>query len=132
MSAAAASGVRFAPNEFRYNIRAAAALVPSLIVAAALGGRIVMAVLTVGAMVWYLLDAMALREGSLTVVRPRTACQDHAPAVPSAAAGRPRRAAEARLSSPLQLALRPARPRQRCHALPCAAAAHVGGGARRL
>jgi hypothetical protein len=71
MSAAAASGVRFAPGEFRYNLRVAAALVPSLIVAAALGGRLVMAVLTVGAMVWYLLDAMALREGSLTVVRGR-------------------------------------------------------------
>lgn len=63
-----ATGVRFAPGEFRYNGRVAAALVPSMMVAAALGGRVVMAVLTVGAMIWYLLDAMSLREGSLTVV----------------------------------------------------------------
>jgi len=69
MASTAASGVRFAVNEFQYNGRVAAALVPALIVAAALGGRIVMAVLTVGAMVWYLLDAVSLREGSLTVVR---------------------------------------------------------------
>jgi hypothetical protein len=62
------TGVRFAPAEFRYNGRVAAALVPAMIVAAALGGRMVMGVLTIGAMVWYLLDAMSLREGSLTVV----------------------------------------------------------------
>ena len=59
---------RFTPAEFRYNGRVAAALVPSMAVAAALGGRAGMAVLTVGAMVWYLLDAMSLREGSLSVV----------------------------------------------------------------
>ncbi|KAI8462777.1 MAG: hypothetical protein J3K34DRAFT_168086 [Monoraphidium minutum] len=64
---AAGGGVRFAPAEFRYNGRVAAALVPALAVAAALGGRLVMGVMTVGAMVWYLLDAMSLREGSLTV-----------------------------------------------------------------
>jgi hypothetical protein len=61
--------VRFAPGEFRHNVRAAAALVPALAVVALLGGRPVAAVLTVGAMVWYLLDAMGLREGSLTAVR---------------------------------------------------------------
>lgn len=63
--------VRFTPGEFRYNGRVAAALVPALAVVAALGGRAVMAVLTVGCMAAYIFDAMSLREGSLSVVRWR-------------------------------------------------------------
>lgn len=61
-------GVRFAPGNFKYNGRAALALVPSLIVAASMGGRPVMDILTIGAMIWYIMDALQYREGAFTVV----------------------------------------------------------------
>jgi hypothetical protein len=46
----------------------AAALVPSLLVAAGLGGRGVMGIFTIGTMLWYIMDAMQYREGAFTVV----------------------------------------------------------------
>jgi hypothetical protein len=66
--ASGARSVRFTPADFRYHGRVALALVPSLLVAASLGGRPVMGIITVGAMVWYLMDAMQLREAALSVV----------------------------------------------------------------
>lgn len=63
------SAMRFTPGEFKYNGRAALALVPVLALGAALGGRATAAVLAVGAMLLYLLDAMSLREGALSAVR---------------------------------------------------------------
>jgi len=65
----ASTGVRFAPGPFKYNGRVAAALVPSLLVAAGLGGRGVMGIFTIGTMLWYIMDAMQYREGAFTVVR---------------------------------------------------------------
>ena len=62
-------GVRFTPSDFKHHGRVALALVPSLLVAASLGGRVVTGILTVGAMIWYLMDAMQLREAALSVVR---------------------------------------------------------------
>lgn len=64
----ASTGIRFAPGPFRYNGRVAAALVPSLLVAAGLGGRGVMGIFTIGTMLWYIMDAMQFREGAFTVV----------------------------------------------------------------
>jgi hypothetical protein len=64
----ASTSVRFGPAPFKYNGRVAAALVPSLLVAAGLGGRAVMGVFTVGTMLWYIMDAMQYREGAFTVV----------------------------------------------------------------
>ena len=61
-------GVRFTPGDFKYNGRVAMALGPSLLVAAAIGGRHVMGILTIGAMVWYIMDAMLLREGAFAAV----------------------------------------------------------------
>jgi hypothetical protein len=65
---ASTSTLRFTPNSFAYNGRVAVALVPSLIVAAALGGKLVAGVLTVGCMVAYILDALQYREGAFTAV----------------------------------------------------------------
>jgi hypothetical protein len=70
------STLRFTPNSFLYNGRVAIALVPSLIVAAALGGKLVMGVLTVGCMVAYILDALQYREGSFTAVWSTLALAD--------------------------------------------------------
>lgn len=64
----AAAGIRFAPGPFKYNGRVAAALVPSLLVAAGLGGRGVMGIFTIGTMLWYIMDAMQYREGAFSVV----------------------------------------------------------------
>lgn len=61
-------GVRFSPGPFKYNARVAIALVPALLVAAGLGGRVVMGIFTIGTMLWYIMDAMQYREGSFTVV----------------------------------------------------------------
>lgn len=66
---AAGGGVRFCPGPFKYNGRVAAALVPSLLVTAALGGRSVASIFTIGTMLWYIMDAMQYREGAFTVVR---------------------------------------------------------------
>jgi hypothetical protein len=66
---AAGSGVRFTPGPFKYNGRVALALVPSLLVAAALGGRAVMGIFTIGTMLWYIMDSLQYREGAFTVVR---------------------------------------------------------------
>jgi hypothetical protein len=63
-----ATGVRFTPGDFKYNGRVAMALGPSLAVAAAIGGRPVMGILTIGAMIWYIMDTMLLREGAVAVV----------------------------------------------------------------
>lgn len=63
------SPVRFAPGPFRHNGRVAAALLPSLLVAAGLGGRAVAGIFTVGTMLWYIMDAMQYREGAFSVVR---------------------------------------------------------------
>ncbi len=62
-------GVRFTPGPFKHNARVAAALVPSMLVAAGLGGRLVMGILTIGAMIWYTMDAMQFREGAFSAVR---------------------------------------------------------------
>ncbi|KAF8058100.1 hypothetical protein HT031_005760 [Scenedesmus sp. PABB004] len=67
MSSGAGSGVRFSPGPFKYNLRLAAVLGPALLVAAGLGGRGVLGVFTVGAMLWYIMDAMQYREGAFTV-----------------------------------------------------------------
>jgi hypothetical protein len=64
----ASPSIRFGPGPFKYNGRVAAALVPSLLVAAGLGGRAVMGVFTIGTMLWYIMDAMQYREGAFTVV----------------------------------------------------------------
>lgn len=50
----------------RYNGRVAAALLPCLLTVAAVGGASVLACLTVGAMVVYLMDALQYREGAFT------------------------------------------------------------------
>lgn len=73
MSAASGTSIRFAPGPFKYNGRVAAALVPSLLVAAGLGGRPVMGVFTIGTMLFYIMDAMQYREGAFTVVSCRQA-----------------------------------------------------------
>lgn len=65
---AASTGVRFTPGPFKYNGRAAAALVPALVVSAGLGGRAAMGIFTIGTMLWYIMDAMQYREGAFTVV----------------------------------------------------------------
>jgi hypothetical protein len=65
--------VRFTPGSFRYNGRVALALLPAMLVAAVLGGRPVLATLTMGALMWYIMDAMQYREGAFTVVRPSRA-----------------------------------------------------------
>jgi hypothetical protein len=65
--------VRFTPGPFRYNGRVALALLPAMLVAAVLGGRPVLATLTMGALMWYIMDAMQYREGAFTVVRPSRA-----------------------------------------------------------
>jgi len=60
--------VRFTPQPFEYNLQVACALGPCLLVAAVLGGQAVMAILTLGAMLWYFLDALQYRDGAVTVV----------------------------------------------------------------
>ncbi|CAD7699316.1 unnamed protein product [Ostreobium quekettii] len=59
---------RFAPNAFQHNGRVALALVPSLIVLGGIGGRLVVGMLLVGAMVTYIMDALRLREAAFASV----------------------------------------------------------------
>ncbi|KAG2447194.1 hypothetical protein HYH02_007936 [Chlamydomonas schloesseri] len=63
---ASSSTTRFTPADFKYNGRVAAALLPCLLTVAAVGGASVLACLTVGAMVVYLMDALQYREGAFT------------------------------------------------------------------
>ena len=56
---------RFTPNSFQYNARVAAALAPSVILLLGMGGKPVLATLTVGLMVSYILDSLHLKQGAL-------------------------------------------------------------------
>lgn len=60
------SSTRFTPNAFQYNGRVALALLPCLATSAVVGGPMVIACLTVGSMVVYLMDALQYREGAFT------------------------------------------------------------------
>ncbi|KXZ48748.1 hypothetical protein GPECTOR_25g332 [Gonium pectorale] len=70
LSAAPSRGAtsRFAPGPFRYNGRVAAALLPCLLTVAVIGGTPVLACLTLGAMVVYLMDALGYREGAFSCI----------------------------------------------------------------
>ena len=57
---------RFTPNSFQYNGRVAIALVPCLVVACIVGGKPVLAALSIGAMTSYIMDALQYREGAFT------------------------------------------------------------------
>ncbi|MEW5314893.1 MAG: hypothetical protein WDW38_006355 [Sanguina aurantia] len=65
-SSSAPGPSRFCPAPFAYNGRVAAALLPCLAIAAAIGGSMVAAILLVGAMVIYLMDSLQYREGAFT------------------------------------------------------------------
>lgn len=56
---------RFAPNGFQYNGRVAIALVPCVILLLGVGGKPVLATLTVGLMVSYILDSLHLKQGAM-------------------------------------------------------------------
>lgn len=59
------SSTRFVANSFQYNGRVALALLPSLAVLALLGGQQVLAILSIGCMLAYIMDALTYREGAL-------------------------------------------------------------------
>lgn len=60
--------VRFTPNSFQYNGRVAAAMVPCAIFLLGIGGKPVLATLTVGLMVAYILDSLSLKQGAMFAV----------------------------------------------------------------
>lgn len=60
--------VRFTPNAFQYNGRVAAAMVPCAIFLLGIGGKPVLATLTVGLMVAYILDSLHLKQGAMFAV----------------------------------------------------------------
>lgn len=56
---------RFAPNAFQYNGRVAIAIVPCVVLLLGVGGKPVLATLTVGLMVSYILDSLQLKQGAM-------------------------------------------------------------------
>ncbi|KAG2493679.1 hypothetical protein HYH03_008193 [Edaphochlamys debaryana] len=71
---ASVATTRFTPADFKYNGRVALALIPCLLTVATIGGLSVLACLTVGAMVVYLMDALQYREGAFSCAWLTLAC----------------------------------------------------------
>uniref|UniRef100_A0A7S0WJN6 Uncharacterized protein n=1 Tax=Pyramimonas obovata TaxID=1411642 RepID=A0A7S0WJN6_9CHLO len=66
--AAHEAATQYSPNAFAYNGRVALALVPAVVYLIGAGGNISVYIITIGAMIAYLLDALRVREGALVAV----------------------------------------------------------------
>lgn len=60
--------IRFTPNSFQYNGRVAAAMVPCAIFLLGIGGKPVLATLTVGLMLAYILDSLNFKQGAMFAI----------------------------------------------------------------